>query len=127
MALADVEQRRVGVARVESGGVNCRPAGITGDALLVAYPAHIGSRITKDTGVWLQFTYQRKGFVPLVVGGVVDGAFFVAAPIIAIAPIGAIKPYFTQRPVVAEQFTELIAVVGQVCGRAVIGVIAIPR
>ena len=94
MALADVEERRVGVAWVEPGGVDCRPAGVAGDTLFVAYPAHIGSRITKNAGVWLQFTYQRKGFVPLVVGGVVDGAFFVAAPIIAIASIGAVKPHF---------------------------------
>ena len=126
MALTDVEQRRIGVARVEPGGVNGMPARVAGDAMLVAYPAHIGSGITKDAGVWLQFTHQRKGFVPLVVGGVVDGAFFVAAPIIAIAPIGAIKPHLKQWAIIAEQFTQLIAVVGQVGWRAVVGVVAVP-
>src|SRR5438094_8998031 len=64
---------------------------------------------------------------PVVVGSVVDLAPLVGAAVIAIATVGAVVEDLEHRPVLRQQLAQLIAVVDEVLGRAVILVIAIPR
>ena len=64
---------------------------------------------------------------PVVVGAVVDLTPLAGAAVVSVAAVGAVEPHFEQRSVVGEEFTKLIAVVGEVLGASVVGVVAIPR
>ncbi len=116
-----------GSAGVAAFDVDGGPAGVAGHAPFITDPAHIGAGIAEHYGHGLEVAYDIPGIGPVVVGAVVDFSLFAGAAVEAIAAVGAIEPDGEQGAVVGEEFLQLVAVVGEVFGLAVLRMVTVPR
>jgi len=113
-------------AGVAAFGVEGGPAGIAGEAAFVTHPTEVGSGIAEHDGHGLEFAHDVPGGWPIVIGAVVDAALLPRASVEAVATVGAVEPDGEEGAVLGEEFAELVAVVDEVFGSAVIGVVTIP-
>src|SRR5262249_20650045 len=95
------------------------PAGIAGDAALVAHPAHIQSHVAEDDRAGLQFPHQFPRVRPVVVVMLVDGALLARSAIVTVAAVRAVVPDFEDRAVIGQQLRQLLAIDFDVLRRAV--------
>src|SRR5205807_2676309 len=126
-ALAGVEA--VGTAAGVAAGlvhVERGPARVSGDALLVADPPHVGAGVAEHHRLGHPLAHDLPGVGPVVVGGVVNVAGLAGAPVVAVAAVGAVEPDGEDVAVIREQLAELVAVVGDVLGPAVVLVVPVP-
>ena len=107
--------------------VDRRPARVAGDAVLVPDPPTVRPGVGEDAGVRLELADEGDRRRPVVVGAVVDLPRRPHAAVVAVAAVGPVEPDLGDRAVVRQQFGELVAVVGQVGGRAVVGRGPVPR
>src|SRR5690606_38951329 len=103
------------------------PVCFTAYSLFVTRPSHTGTGITEEDHFGLDAAYKVKGSGPIVIGSAVDSADFIAAPIVAIATVGTVKPHFENVTVIGKQFFKLIAVVGDIFRSAILRMVSIPR
>ena len=98
-----------------------------GKALLVAHPAHVRADVAEDRHAGLEFAYHLPGVNPVVVRAMVDVAAFSCAAVVAVAAVRAVEEELERRAVVGQNLAELFLENRQIIGRAVLGVVAVPR
>ena len=98
-----------------------------GKALLVAHPAHVRADVAEDRHAGLELADELPCVDPVVVRAMVDVAAFARAAVVAVAAVRAVEEELERRAVVGQDFAELFLEDGQVVGRAVLGVVAVPR
>ncbi|PAV92943.1 hypothetical protein WR25_09910 [Diploscapter pachys] len=103
-----------------------RPAGVAGDAVFVADPADVRAQRIEGAGHRLMLMDQCDDRGPVIVFGRVDRAGFARAAIIAVAAVGAVEPEFEEFAVAGAEFDHLLAVIVDIFGAAVAGVVPIP-
>jgi hypothetical protein len=74
----------------------------------------------------LKFSDQFPRGGPIVVSLPVNPSHFARAAVEPVAAIGAVEKYFKDWTIVGQQFPQLIAVVSEVFGLAVVLIVAIP-
>ena len=105
------------------------PVGFAHIASFSSYPAQVGTvaAIVPDKRMGLQFANQSEGLCPTVIGLAVDATRLVGTAIPSVASIGAIKPHFEDIAILGEQFAQLIAEIGDIFGRTILGMVSVPR
>src|SRR5690606_1908938 len=116
----------VGPPRPHQVPVERGPVGLTCKSALIAHPSDVGTCVAEYDSVGLKFPNMVPDFGPVVVSHPVHFPVFVCPTIISCTPIGSIKPYFEDIPVLGQDFIELMVQVFQILFGSVIGVIAIP-
>ena len=103
-----------------------RPAGISRIARFVSNPAAVRTAIREHTGIRLELAHHRPRRSPVVIRLVINRPGFTGATVVAIPTICAIKPDFENVPILGQELTQLVAIVGQVFWPAVVFVVAVP-
>ena len=104
-----------------------RPARIARNSAFVSHPANVGTDIAEDHGFGLKFADQRPGIRPVVVGPLIDGAFFARTTVKTVATVRAIVPDFENRSVVGQKLCQLPPVDIDISRRAIGSIVTIPR
>src|SRR2546422_868474 len=125
--VAAIQARNIRVSRREVLAVGRGPARLAGDPVLVPDPANIRTGVAEKHGGGLQVAHDLPCVRPIVVGAVVDLASFVGAAVVAVAAVRTVEEDLENRAIAGQQLAQLIAVVDEVLGAAVILVVAIPR
>src|SRR5437667_344847 len=125
--VAPIQARNIRVSRREIPAVRRGPARLAGDPVIVPDPANIRAGVAEEHCSGLQVTHDLPRVRPIVVGAVVDLAAFVGAAVVAVATVRTVEEDLENRAIAGQQLAQLIAVVDEVLGAAVILVIAIPR
>src|ERR1051325_10212901 len=113
-------------AGIAATGIQCGPARIARDAVLISNPADIGASIAEYDGFGHQLADNLKSVGPMIVDAVINLPFFSRATVETVAAVCAVEPDTENVAVIGEQFAQLIAVIGEVFGPAIIFMIAIP-
>ena len=103
------------------------PVGLAGHTVLVAHPAAAGTAVGVDDGLRLQLVDEGKQAVELIVMLAVDAARLACAAVVAVAAVGAVKPYLEEVLIIEQQLIELVAIIFNVSGLTVVGLMAVPR
>ena len=125
--LPGVERLAVGRPRCKVGPLEQRPVRFAGKAFFIADPAHVRAAVRKHHRTGLQFPDDLPRPRPIVVGIAVDRARFVGAAVPAVPAIGPVEPHFEHVAVTGQQLPELVAVIFDIFGFAVIRTIPVPR
>src|SRR5690606_9662997 len=102
------------------------PVGFARDSPLIAYPANLRARITKEKYIRLHLPHHLDRTGPVVVATAVYSPRLPGTAIVTVAPVGAVEPHFKHRPVILEQLLQLVPVIGNVGRLSVIGPVAFP-
>jgi hypothetical protein len=70
--------------------------------------------------------HQGEDRRPVIIGLGVDLPCLAGAAIIAVAAVGAVEPELKQLAVARTEFDDLFAVIVEIAGAAIFGVIAVP-
>ena len=104
------------------------PMGVVDVALFRAAPAGV-SVVARapDDAVGLDFADHLHDFFKVVVlFRVADVALFLGPSVVAVPPVGAVKPDFKDGAVVGQQFADLLVVNVQIAFLAVVRIVAVP-
>src|SRR5690625_6076322 len=70
--------------------------------LLISHPAHIGTGITEDHSIRLQFSDMVPDPWPVVISLAIHLSIFIGTAVISCTSIGSVKPYLKNIAVLSE-------------------------
>ena len=102
------------------------PVRRVGKPFLVAHPPTAGTAIREDNRVGLQTVNNAPCVWIVVIGAAVNLAFLACAAIPAVTAVCTVKPYLKHFAILGHQFLQLVIVIGDILGRAIACLMAIP-
>jgi len=102
------------------------PVGFIGPPFFVPHPPDVGPSVAEDYGFRLQFAYNGRNLIPLVIGFIINFTGLICPAVISGTPVGTIKPYFKNVAIICKQFTKLPVVIRYIGSAAIATVIPVP-
>ena len=103
-----------------------RPVCRTSQPAFIANPSYIGSGIAEHYCIWLELPDYFVSIFPVVISLIIYLSDLPRSPVIAITPIGSIKPDLKNVSIFCKEFTELVAIVGNIFRTGIYSAVAIP-
>ena len=98
-----------------------------GKAFLIAHPSATGTAVREDDGIRLQAVHDAPCLGIIVIGTAVNLTLLVRTAIPSVATVGTVEPHLEHVAILGHQLLELLVVVSDILGRAVAGLMSVPR